>query len=58
MARQSQTLQEKTVDKTMIEGALAKAVCNGDIVNFRLLFAPFSPGRSESTEAFETEKYA
>lgn len=58
MARQSQTLREKTVDTTVLEGALAKAICDGDIVNFRLLFTPFSPGRSESTEAFESEKYA
>lgn len=58
MARRTEAVQAKKVDEGLLAGALAKAICDGDIVNFRLLFAPFSPGRVESTEAFESEKYA
>lgn len=58
MARQTQALPDKVVNESLLAAALAKSVCDGDIVNFRLIFAPFSPGRVESTEAFETEKYA
>jgi hypothetical protein len=38
--------------------AYAKAVHDGDIVNLRFLFGPFSPARTTSPEQFETEKYA
>ena len=37
---------------------LAKAMCDGDIVNVRFLFSPFSPARKDSPERFETDKYA
>ncbi len=47
----------KVVNQGHIEDAMAKAVADGDVVNFRLLFAPFSPARVDSTERFETEKY-
>jgi hypothetical protein len=40
-----------------VSGALAKAVYDGDIVNFRLLFAPLSPTREDSTESFDMPKY-
>lgn len=46
------------VEYATIAQALAKAVYEGDIVNFRLLFAPFSPARQSSTESFDTPKYA
>jgi len=55
--RQSVT-QEKTVDMDLAAKAFAKAVHDGDIVNLRFLFGPFSPARTTSPEQFETEKYA
>lgn len=57
MAKKQNTT-EKIVNHDLTKKALAKAVCDGDIVNFRLLFMPFSPARRDSTERFETEKYA
>lgn len=48
----------KEVDPEVTANAFAKAVYEGDIVNFRLLFGPFSPARAESTERFDTAKYA
>ena len=45
------------VDYTVVAGALAKSVYEGDIVNFRLLFAPFSPARQASAELFDMPKY-
>lgn len=50
--------QEKVVDYETIARALAKAVATGDIVNFRLLLLPLSPARVDSTEYFDTPKYA
>jgi hypothetical protein len=47
----------KTVDFEVTAEALAKAMCEGDIVNFRLLFAPFSPARADSTQTFDMPKY-
>jgi hypothetical protein len=49
---------QKVVDQEKLAKALAKAVYEGDIVNFRLLFLPFSPAREETSERFETDKYA
>lgn len=48
----------KTVDRDIVAQALAKAVYDGDIVNLRLLFMPFSPARTSSTESFDMPKYA
>ena len=45
-------------DPEVTAQALAKAVCEGDIVNFRLLFSPFSPARDSSIEQFDMPKYA
>ena len=56
--RNAVNAQQKVVDDSLIEKALAKAVYEGDIVNLRLLFQPFSPARPASTERLETEKYA
>ena len=59
MARRSQAdTQEKAVDPELTAKALAKAVYEGDFVNFRLLFSPSSPARETSPERFETAKYA
>lgn len=49
---------EKVVNPELTLRAIAKAVADGDVVNFRFLFGPFSPARRDSTEHFETEKYA
>ena len=57
MAR-NQAATEKIVDMELMAKAIAKAVAQGNIVNFRFLFQPGSPAREESTEAFEDEKYA
>lgn len=46
------------VDPDLLDKALAKAVREGDIVNFRFMFSPFSPGREDSPEQFDTDKYA
>jgi hypothetical protein len=48
----------KAVDFADIASALAKAMADGDIVNFRLLFLPLSPGRASSNETFDMPKYA
>jgi len=45
------------VDYAAVAGALAKSVYEGDIVNFRLLFTPFSPARQTSAELFDMPKY-
>ena len=45
-------------DSTRVAQALAKAVYDGDIVNFRLVFQPFSPARVSSNESFFMKKYA
>ena len=50
--------EEEHVDMELAAQAFAKAVHDGDIVNLRFLFGPFSPARSSSPEQFETEKYA
>jgi len=50
--------QTKIVDMDLAASALAKAVYDGDIVNFRLLFLPFSPIREDSSERLEDPKYA
>ncbi len=42
----------------IVAKALAKAIADGDIVNFRLLFMPFSPARGSETEFFDSPKYA
>lgn len=46
------------VDFGAVADALAKAVYEGDVVNFRFLFAPFSPARQASNERFDMPKYA
>lgn len=57
MARNTQAAPPP-VNQERIEKALAKAVCDGDVVNFRLLFSSFSPGRLSSPERIEMSKYA
>ena len=44
-------------DPEITAQALAKAVAEGDIVNFRMVFAPFSPARDNTSEDFASPKY-
>ena len=46
------------VSDDQIEQCLAYAVAEGDIVNFRFLFVPYSPLRDDSTEDIQAERYA
>jgi hypothetical protein len=48
----------KNVDTELVAKALAKAVADGDIVNFNTLFLSWSPARVESPEVLESDKYA
>lgn len=48
----------KIVEQEVIDLALAKAITDGDIVNFRFLFLPYSPLREDSTEDIESIKYS
>jgi len=49
--------EDKVVNEELVVDALARAVYDGDIVNFRTVFLPFSPARKNSSERFETPKY-
>ncbi len=57
MARANSQTATKVVDMDLVARAFAKSVAEGDIVNLRLLFAPFSPARADSSEQFTDEKY-
>ncbi len=57
MARKK-TFQKPPVSQEMIDACLAYAVSEGDIVNFRFLFLPYSPLRDDSTEDIESQKYS
>ncbi len=57
MARNRQQ-QKAPVTDDMIAGCLARAVADGDIVNFRFLFISYSPLRQGSTEDITADKYA
>ncbi|HEO70752.1 MAG TPA: hypothetical protein ENN80_05765 [Candidatus Hydrogenedentes bacterium] len=56
MSRKTRT--DPGVDQRTVDEALAKAVCTGDIVNFRFLFTAFSPARQDSSEQFDVPRYA
>lgn len=57
MAKKNSPADTKTVDFEITASAIAKAVVEGDMVNLRLIFAPFSPARPNSTEHFDMPKY-
>lgn len=57
MGRADTSVESKSVDFELVASALAKAIYEGDFVNFRLIFAPFSPARTFSTENFDMPKY-
>jgi hypothetical protein len=50
--------QEKIVDMNLVAKAIAKAVADGDIVNFKSLFGAISPIRQWTSEELETDKYS
>ncbi len=52
------TVQTKTVSQDGIDGAIARAVAEGDMVNLAFVFSPNSPLREGSPEILETPKYA
>lgn len=52
------TTQIHTVSQDMIEHCLAKAIAQGDIVNFQFMFLPLSPLRDDNTEDIHQDKYA
>lgn len=58
MARKRNDDSVQAIDEERAAQAIAKAVADGDFVNFRFLFSAFSPAREGSTERFETDKYA
>ncbi len=58
MARADKQAAPKIVNPEDVARSLAKCVADGDIVNLRLLFAPFSPARADSSEVYTDEKYA
>jgi len=57
VARSANSVESKSVDFEVIASAIAKAMCLGDMVNLRLIFAPFSPARPNSSENFDMPKY-
>jgi len=58
MGRKKGTQVKSPVTQEMIDRCIAKAVSEGDIVNFRFLFFAYSPLRAASTEDISTSKYA
>ncbi len=52
------TETKKVVPQDIINKAFAKAIADGDIVNFRFLFLPYSPLREDSTEDIYSIKYS
>lgn len=54
----AKTAAKRPVTQEIIDACFAKAVAEGDMVNFRFLFLPYSPLRAESTEDIQAAKYA
>lgn len=50
--------EKSPVTQGAIDRCLAKAVAEGDIVNFRFLFFPYSPLRDGTSEDIDDRKYA
>lgn len=57
MARKKNNGADAPVDTELVIRAFAKAVAEGDIVNFKILFAPWAPTRQGTTESFDDPKY-
>ena len=58
MARKTKEPAARPVDPDQVARALTKAVVDGDIVNFRLIFAPWSPARESSSQDFGDERFS
>jgi hypothetical protein len=58
MARTREAAAKAPVTPEIIEGCIAKAVAEGDIVNFRFCFIAYSPLRETSSEDIHAPKYA
>jgi hypothetical protein len=58
MGRKKAVQSKVPIAQETIDGCVAKAVGEGDIVNFRFLFISYSPLRQESSEDIEALKYA
>jgi len=58
VSSRSDTVQKQPVTQDRVAWVLAHAVATGDFVNFKFIFAPFSPLRNDSTENLDSPKYA
>ncbi len=58
MAKQNTATLDRKSILDLTASALAKAVADGDLVNFTAIFMPASPAHEDSTENFNTDKYA
>ena len=58
MARKNHTVLPPPVHQETIDNCVAYTVAEGDIVNFRFLFFPYSPLRDDSTEDIGSDNYA
>jgi hypothetical protein len=58
LGKSKSTAAPRPVDEGLIAKAMAKAVADGDIVNFRFLFISAFLARLGGSERFETMKYA
>jgi len=56
--RHADTVQKQPVTPERVAQVMAHCVATGDFVNFRFIFAPFSPLRNDSTENLDSPKYA
>lgn len=57
IGRKKKKSEAKVVDMELVAKAFAKAIFMGDVVNFRLLYSPYSPARSQTAEILESDKY-
>lgn len=53
----TKTAAKRPASQEMIDSCFAKAVAEGDIVNFRFLFLPYSPLRANSLEDIHLPRY-
>ena len=56
--RRAKNLQPTASNPDDIAGAIAKAIVDGDIVNFRQIFAGLSPARPDTVESLSDDKYS
>ena len=58
MAKKAKVTLPPPVTREQIDACVAYTVAEGDLVNFRFLFFPYSPLRDDSTEDIDSDKYA